>query len=513
MSLDLFRATLGIDIQNDDLTSNAYVLQGSGAPGTRTEENDAPVGSIYMRTDDFDPAEKLQFYWKHTAGSGTDKWTLAASKEFVESAVQGISWREPVVALDTTSYAAITNAETVLNDTVTPGTLGGVDVTTLVEGDRIVFTDVAGGPTNVLIVTGTPGGAPGATLVDSTGNSLTDGDAVLVNEGDEADSQWIFDGTNWIKFGGAGSAAELQFIRDYIGKGIPGLKLPDYLSEDIITDADPLDTSISKLDDAIGDLQFTEQNLLTNFTRVIGSPDYNSTTDITADLDLIDQAMGDGEITNDGGNYALSDDMSWGAAGTLDLTDALNELNDAIGDRDYAGNNYVTDGESISDSIDAIDSALGDNITQTGSWTTGGFLDTTELTTAPTGGTVTNILDSFNQEIGDLSDDTLEITGGPVTGPTPTEIDTVPASEVTEIKWMLQVKDGSNNRRAFEIHALTDGTTVDFNRFSVLRVGAGSTGAVGVDVTINGSSEIALSIAPANALTYTVKRISKSFLA
>lgn len=105
MSLDLFRVVYGIDIENEALTSNANILQGIGAPGSETQTNDAPVGSIYLRTDA--EADQLQFYYKHTAGAGTDKWHQGTSKEYVDAAVQGLSWRPPVRVLDETFYASL----------------------------------------------------------------------------------------------------------------------------------------------------------------------------------------------------------------------------------------------------------------------------------------------------------------------------------------------------------------------------------------------------------------------
>lgn len=500
MSLELFRATLGIDIQSDDFSSNTNILQGSGAPGSNALENSAPVGSIYMRNDAV--TEKLQVYWKHTAGSGTDKWAIAASKEFVEATVSGISWREPVRVLDDTAYADITAAETELNTTGSPvGTMGGVDTDQLADGDRILLTELVSGNKNVYIVSGTPGS--GATLVEDT-NTATDGDAVLVNEGTHADEQWIYDGLSWIKFGSAGSAQEIGYIRDYIGKGSPGVKLPDYLSEDIITDSDPLDVGISKLDDAIGDLQYSSNNVLTDFTRITGSPDYNSTTDVTAALSDIDATYGDGDITNTTSNYPLTDEMSWNG-GTLTLTGALDALNEAFGDRNYTNDYIVTDGQTITASIDALDAIIGD-IDNTSAWTAGGFIDATTAA----GQTIQETLDDFNQEIGDLIDDTEESTGSAPASPTTTVIDSIAATDATEVKWIVQVKDGSSNRRAAEIHALTDGSTVDFNVFSVLSIG--NTGNPGVSVDLN-TGNIELSLTPTNALTYTVKRVSKSYLA
>lgn len=492
MSLDLFRATLGIDIQSDDLTSNAYVLQGIGAPGADgAEQDDAPIGSIYMRTDA--ASDQLQLYYKWQDTNSPVDWRIVASKQYVDNAVQGISWREPVKVLDNTTYATVTDAQNAANvgDTV--------DGITIAAGDRILLTELPAGLKNVYVVSGSSGNW---TFTEDS-NEETDGDAVLVNEGSEADAQWIYDGTNWIKFGGAGSAAELQYIRDFIGKDSAGAVTPDYPSNALVIDGQSLENEIGRLDHATGDLQFTNDFVLSDYSDNLPGA---ATGTITDNLDAIDAAFGNGDIAPSGANHVLSDEMSWFAGGTLTITDALDAINEGIGDRTYTNDFIVSDGQTIAGSIDALDSIVGD-IDNSSAYTTGGFLTPTTIA----GNNIQETLDSFNQEIGDLADDTEENTGGPVpASPTVTVIDTIPATEATEIKWMLQVKDGSGNRRAMEIHALTDGTTIDWNRYSVLRLG--NTGSVGVSVAIN-AGNIELSISPAVALEYTVKRMSKSYLA
>jgi len=499
MSLDLFRATLGIDIQNDDLTSNAYILQGIGAPGADgAEQDDAPIGSIYMRTDAI--TDELQVYFKFVDNNAQADWRLVASKNYIDTAVQGISWREPVRYLDDTT-ATIAAAVADMNADDQLGTEGAV-----AAGDRILFDSMGagdGGP-NVYIVSGSTGNW---TLTEDT-NDETDGDAVLVNEGSHADEQWIFDGTNWIQFGGAGSATELGYIRDFIGKDTSGALTPDYPSNDLVLDGQNLEHEIGRLDDAVGNMTFTTPNVLTDYSDTLGtfaSPGTPAAADVTTNLQAIDDAIGNGNITNTGGNNPISDDASWNG-GTLDLTDMIDELNTAVGDRTYTNDYIITDGQTVAGSLNALDGIVGD-IDNTSAWTAGGLL----TASSAAGNNIQETLDAFNQEIGDIVNNTTEVTGGPVpVSPTVTVIDTVSATEVTEIKWMLQVKDGSGNRRAMEIHALTDGTTVDYNRYSVLRLG--STGSVGVNVAIN-TGNIELSIEPANALTYTVKRISTSYLA
>lgn len=499
MSLDLFRATLGIDIQNEDLTSNAYILQGSGAPGADgAEQDDAPIGSIYMRTDA--TADELQLYYKYKDDDAQSDWRIVTSKAYVDAAVQGISWREPVRYLDdttTTLAAAVSD----LNADDQLGSQGAV-----AAGDRILFTEFTapdGGP-NVFIVGGTSGNW---TLTEDS-NDETDGDAVLVNQGSSADEQWIFDGLSWIQFGGAGSAAELAFIRDFIGKDSAGAVSPNYPSNDIVVDGQNLEHEIGRLDDAVGTLTFTTPNLLTNYSDSLGtlsSPGSAATADITTNLQAIDDAFGDGDITSTGANFALNDELSWNG-GTLTITDAFDDLNEAIGDRTYTDDFIVTDGQTIAGSIDALDQIIGD-IDNSSAYTTGGFLNATTIA----GNNIQETLDAFNQEIGELAEDTEEDTGSAPASPTTTVIDTIPTTDATEVKWLLQVKDGSGNRRALEIHALTDGTTADYNRFSILQVGS-SVGSLGLDVDIN-AGNIEISLTPVNALTYTIKRISKSFLA
>ncbi len=500
MSLDLFRLSYGIDIQTDDLSSNAYVLQGIGAPGGDGDvQDDAPIGSIYMRTDA--APDELQLHYKYQDTNSPADWRIVTSKEYVDAAVQGISWREPATLLDPTTYADITAAETAMNNTG----LDGQAVGALANGDRVLFTDLTTGNENVYIVTGTPGA--GATLVEDS-NLATDGDAILINEGTGADQQWIYDGTQWIQFGGAGSSTELVNIRNFIGKDTAGATFPDYPSTDIVVDGQPLDTSIGRLDDAMGDMQFTTPNLLTSYADTLLADGSNpSAANVTTNLQAIDDALGDGNIAPSGANHLLSDELSWfSGGGTLTITDAIDALNEGVGDRSYTDQNIITDGETIVSSLDALDQVIGD-IDNTSAYTAGGFLDATTIA----GNDIQETLDSFNQEIGDIIDNTQENTGS-ITAGTPTVVDTIPATEATEIKWMVQAKltaDGTT-RTATEVHAMTNGTDTDWNRFSVLRLNGG-VGNVGLSVGIN-AGNVELSLTPVAGIDYTVKRISTSFL-
>lgn len=510
MALDLYRIVSGLDIQSDDQLSNANILQGTSAPGTRTIENNAPVGSVYLRTDvnGTTGEQFLQLYWKHTAGSGTDKWALGTSKDYVDSLIQGLSWREPAkVMVDSTSSLA--TIETALN------TDSGLDGIPLVSGDRVVLRNVTTGTKNVYIVTGTPGftGSPptaGATLVEDT-NTLTDGDAILILEGTHADQQWTWDGStsSWIQFGGAGSAEELAYIRTFIGKNSSGAETPNYPSNDIVVDGNSLENEIGRLDNAVGTLQFTTPSVLTSYD---GSAFPTSTSDVTTNLKALDDTYGTGLITNISTGYVLTDEMQWHADGTLTLTAALNALNDAIGNRNYTGN-ILTDGQTVTASLEEIDTTFGD-IDNSSAYTSGGYLPAATIA----GYSVQQTFNSFNQKLGDYSEQSYTNSLTNITTTTNLESGTLLETEATEVKWLLQYRDynggnPSGNRRAVEIHAVSNGSgTVDFNVASVLKTGTALTG-VNITAAISGGAWQVNVDPGSNVLNVTIKRVAYSFLA
>ena len=492
MALNLFTVSKGLELESADFLSTSSIMFGTGTPGGDSDVEDAaPIGSVYLRDDA--EANGLQLYYKFaTGGNSAADWHVSASQTYVDAIATGLSWREPAKVRDNTSYVDITAAETAANvgDTV--------DGVTIVVDDRLLFTNLddqetiaaqdetsfdgtgnngtfvggtlyangevltmsdgstitvdlqaagviteftittksttpfapgdtittvsstAAGNDDFTITTGTAneaqvvpdinnvyivsGGTGAWTFTEDT-NVASDGDALLINEGTSADEQYVYDGTNWILFGSAGDAAELGFIRDFIGKTGPGAETPTYSSADVVTQS-------TNLESAIGEL---------------------------------DNAFGDGEITNDGGNYSLSDDMLWAGAGTLTLTAALNEINEAIGDRTYTEDNFVTDGETIASSIDALDQAL------------------SELANI----TTLNVIAERS-------------------------VDSIPLSECEWAKWLVTFEDvtNTNRRRSGEIDAITDGTTVDHNEFAKLRFGGNISGLT-TDVVVVAENTIA----------------------
>jgi hypothetical protein len=496
MALDLYNIIKGLEVSATDLSTSTYVLQGAGAPGGDGDVQDAAgVGSLYMRNDvnAATGEQYLQIYWKHTVGSGADKWALAASKEYVDATSQGLSWREPVTVLDSTTYASSSAFPTT----------GVVDGVTLANGDRVLFTNVtAAGEKNVWIWN-----AGTSSWTEDT-NAETDGDALLVNEGTRADQQWVFDGTNWIQFGGAASTEELTYIRTFIGKNSSGSETPDYPSNDIVVDGNSLESEIGRLDNAIGTMQFTTPSVLTSYDGA-GFPASNY--DVTYNLKALDDTYGSGLITNIGSNYALTDEMQWNASGTLTLTDALNALNNAIGNRDYTGN-ILTDGQTITQSLEEIDITIGD-IDNSSAYTAGGYLPAATIA----GNSVQQTFNTFNQVLGDFAEQTYVNNVTNISTTTNLESGTLAETEATEVKWILQYRDynggsPSTRRRAVEIHAVSDGSgTVDFNLASVLRTGTAITG-VNITVAISGGVWQVNLDPGSNVLNATLKRVTYSFL-
>ena len=299
MAQDLFRVGLGIDVESVDGSSNAFIIQGAGAPGGDSAEQDSsPIGSVYMRTDA--ETNELQLYYKYTAANNSSAdWKQTTSKEYVDAIAAGLSWREPVLVHDVTTYADVTAVETAANVADT------IDGVTIALGDRILLSDVTTGNDNVYIVSGTSG----AWTLTADVNLESDGDAVLVQQGTYAEEQWTYDGSAWVQFGSAAGTLELGFLRSFTGKTGPGSESPTYTSTDVITQGDDLEAAIGDLDASIGTQSYTNDNIVV-----------------------------DGQ----------------------DLTSSIDALDTAVGTLTYTNDNVVVDGQTLSESVDALDTAIGD---------------------------------------------------------------------------------------------------------------------------------------------------------
>jgi hypothetical protein len=499
MSLDLFQVYGGLGISNVELTSNINILQGIGSPAG-VDANNAPIGSIWH--DSSSAADKLNIWWKWAAGSGLDKWTQAATTEYVNAAAAGISWREPVKVLNTTITATAS---------LPAGPNPTVDSVVIADGDRVLFSAL------------TDGGGPNVYIWDATNdvwvedtNNETDGDSTFIQEGTYAEQQWVYDGTQWFQFGGS-SNTEILNIRNFVGKDLAGAGFPNYVSNDIVLDGNDLRLGISQLDDAIGQLQFTNNFVIADFVPgTIQDPDNglstSSVTDITAALNALDATYGSGLISNITGSFALTDELIWNAAGTLTITAAFEALNNAIGDRNYTGN-ILTSGQTISASLAEIDNTFGD-IDNSSAYTANGFISAASVA----GNTVQQTFDVFNQELGVLARESYANSGtAPVSTLTPLEPvgAQLLTSEATEIEWLVQVKDSGGKRQAMKVHAVTDGTNIDHTVFGIVKTGGNIGGSIGFDVSISGG-KIVPTLTPgagAGNLTFTIKRLGYSYLA
>ncbi len=211
-------------------------IAGAGAPGGAGGFPDAaPKGSFYA------DETNGQMYLKKAAGTGADKWIRMQSKDDMDMALLGLSWRTPAKVRDAGVYADLATAQTAMNT----GTIDGIPV---VANDRILFEGITGAAKNVFIVTGTPGS--GATLVEDS-NTASKGDALYVLEGTSAGKQFVFNGTDWVMQGSA-SETELAFLRAFMGKPGNGNVAPEYSSTNIVTNGTDLKTAIGALDAAAG---------------------------------------------------------------------------------------------------------------------------------------------------------------------------------------------------------------------------------------------------------------------
>ena len=413
--MDLFRVGLGIEIESANLASKADILQGSGAPGADSGIQDAaPIGSLYLRTDAV--ANNLQLYVKVASTNSASDWKAQTTKEYVDAVVQGLSWREPVVANDTALYA----------DASAFPVSGTVDTVVLADLDRVLFSNVTlAGDNNVFVWhSGT------STWTEDT-NAESAGDALLVTNGTKADQQWVYSGvtSGWVQLTNATSLAELAYIRTFIGKSAAGSITPTYSSTEVVTPGTSLQTAVGALDAAIGT----------------------------------------GNIVNTGGNYAVTSDGTWAPSpGSNTITGLVDNLNAAIGDRSYTLNNVVTDGEAVAVSVEKLDLA-----------------------------------------VGVLQNNTLVISGTNVAASS-TVVDSIDVTAASEMLWMIQVRENATptKRRSNEVHAMSDGTSVDHTTYAGLTLGGAIAGfAITVDVS---GGLMRLKLSATNNVDYVVKRVAFS---
>lgn len=190
-----------------------------------------------------------------------------------------------------------------------------------------------------------------------------------------------------------------------------------------------------------------------------------ATASSTAELGYIRDFIGKSASGNELPTYSSVNVVTQNA----NLETAIGEIDTAIGDRTYTEDNVVTDGENITSSVDSID-----------------------------------------QAIGEIQAQSLESSATNVDASSTITADSLPISEATQSKWMVQVRENTSptTMRAVEVHALTDGSTVDYTRYSTLKTSSNISG-LDVVVDINGS-DMRLRITANNNIDYVVKRIGYS---
>ncbi len=287
---------------------NVSFISGTGVPGGAGGEADAAgKGSLYL-----DESNGFQ-YQKSATGSGSDKWVKITNQADLDAAKLSMPWRDPALVKDDTVHADLAAAETAMNG----GTVDGVAV---VEGSRILYTNITGANANIHVVTGTPG--TGATLVED-GNDASLGDALLVTDGSSAGREFTYTASGWQPIN-KGALDEQGFIQTFIGKSANGTETPDYASTHVVTDGDPLETAIGDLDAEVG------AAVTTPHVRTAGPISDQS---INLNIKAIDDAIG-ADVTSSkhtlaansvNANLSILDDVL-GDAKTESKTDAVSTV-------------------------------------------------------------------------------------------------------------------------------------------------------------------------------------------
>ena len=416
----LFEARGGIKI-------GAELISIEGVPGLGDAYSDTAIkGALCL------DETNGHMYQKKMVGSGSNKWVRIQNQDDVNSAIMGQSWRPPVKVMDETLHADVSAAETVVNT-------GTVDGVAIVDGTRILFTNITAANQNVFIVTGTPGS--GATLVEDS-NDASKGDAIYVQEGGRAGAEMGYNGTVWVTQGQA-SVTEIGFLQAFIGKSGNGNETPNYGSNHVVTDNDHLEKAIGDLDAEIGAAVVTAQ------ARTAGAI---SDQAVNLNVEALDDAIG-ANVTST--NQTTAGDSVNANLGALDT---------AIGD-DITGAEVRTVGaisvQNINANLESLDSAIGPDVTSTKHVLASNHINAN-----------ISIIDDV------LGDAKSESKTDSVT--TTTTIDSVIADNVLGAEWIVHARSTltPTNIWAGKILAIHNGTTstdasnVDYNTFAILRTGS-----------------------------------------
>ena len=441
MAQDLFRISGGLQI-DEGLT----VLDGAGVPGGDSGVQDAaPRGSFYSNLSDGSS------WMKVGSGSGTGTWSQLATQTYVQNLnASGISWREPAKVVDSTS--ATTAA--ILVDLNADDFIQTVPVTV---GMRILGSNVTGNK-NVFIV----GGVSGAWTLTEDVNLETVGDTLYVEAGVDTGKTFQYNGTDWIWINSS-DADELGYIRTFVGKTGAGSETPTYTTNNIVTNAQSLETAIGKLDTETG-----YQNSFIGKVAGNDTPTYSSTNFVTTATDSLEAAIGklDAEV---GANVSN---------GTVIL--ATNKVN---------GNISALDTE-----LGSVESYLGKTVGDA----TPAYTSTTYVATESTLTTAISALDSA------LAAATLQVTSSGIT--TVTDVDTALGARMAE--WDIRIVDASDSTSVYaaKLYATHNGVSSDFTKFAVLKLG---TTIAGLTITVAYvAGDLVLRVASTTAVNVVSRRVS-----
>lgn len=232
MAQSFWRVERGIRITDSNTFTGISILKDSGAPGSRTDENDAEVGSLYMQTDGAG-----HLFRKKTAGSGTDKWVRLSTYDDV----LGLSFRSEVVRAATGDAAPVSGSSIDLSS----APFGDDDDPDLTAADFTVDDHIifgVGGTPKLMRVSVVS--APSITVVDAA-DALADNDNFVVRyylpdspDGQEKQAIVHYNGSAIIK------------LSDFNWELADGISLiSGYAAQNgSITNADSVETAIEKLD-------------------------------------------------------------------------------------------------------------------------------------------------------------------------------------------------------------------------------------------------------------------------
>lgn len=457
MALDLFRVAGGLQIGD-----SSQVLEGASAPLL-----DAPVGSIYTET------TTGGLYTKVAAGTGADKWELLAKNSYVNQQVADLT-------------AMITGVGSVFNYV---GVLtGGVDAGTATDLTLLPADQKNAGDYFKVTTSGY--------FFDGTNTFFAnDGDGLVWNNSGTIDK---IDNTNSLVQAGSNISVT--------GTADTGFTVN--VSTAFANRVTTAENNITLLD---GRVTTVEGNLTSVTARVTTAELDIDNLQAGLAQELIDRAAADSAL-----NTAITNEVTR-ATGVenniqteLDVTQAGAGLSTTGA---YAPNglaNYISNATSLKDADNKLDAAIKVNADAiaaevTRATTAENTLNTAitnEVTRATTAeGLLDGRLDIVESSVTVLQTNSTTIVQTGVTSST----DSVTAPMA---KWLVWVQDATTttNVTAYEIFAASNGVAVDFNRFGILKLGAGVTGAA-VNVSQSGGN-IVLTVTTSGSANITIKRVA-----